>query len=88
LSGSKTFILTEKIYKSLITRGMDLRCKCCIGDKGVCNIMLVPHDKIISKPSKKKRKYYLYEHYLKMMLNGNGNGDEVSNGEVEEFFKQ
>lgn len=64
---------------------MDLRCKCTIPHNGPCNILLVPHDKIISKPSKTGRKYYLYEHYMNMALNGNG--EEYTNGEVEEFFK-
>jgi len=85
MSGTKIFTLTTKIHRSLITRGMDLRCKCTIGGNGPCNIMLVPHDKVVSKPSKKGRKYFLYEHYQRMQRDIENGGE--TNGEVEEFFK-
>ena len=112
MSGTKVFILTEKSYKALITRGMDLRCKCTIGGvefdseeeaqeygakeygegkftirkvegkwkvfDGPCNMLLVPHDEVLSKPSKKGRKYYLLEHYERMHIKLNGNGDNGS----------
>ena len=77
MAGTNIFILSPKIYKALVTRGMDLRCKCTIGGDGPCNIMLQPFDKVVSKPSKKGRKYYLYDHFMEMFYNNhnNGNGD-------------
>lgn len=92
------FVLSPRVFKTLVTRGMDLRCKCTIGGpsfstkkeaekygeenyprfkvrrvkdgykvfNGPCNVMLLPHDKVVSKPSKRGRKYYLFEHYKAM----------------------
>jgi len=85
MSGTKVFTLSLKIWRSLTKRGMDLHCKCTVGGNGPCNILLVPHDKVVSKPSKTGRKYYLFEHYTNMMINGNG--EEITNGEIERFFK-
>jgi len=86
MAGSHTFIMTEKTYRTLIKKGMDLRCKCSFN----CNRIITIHDSVVSKPSKRAgRKYYLLEHYLAMQIdinnhileeeNGNGYKTEVTN---------
>jgi len=79
MSGTKIFILLEKTYKALTTRGMDLRCKCTIGGDGPCNALLEVHDKVVSKPSKHGRKYYLFNHYQRMRI-------EIENHEENGMF--
>ena len=71
MTRTKEFVLTEKMYKSLIKRGMDLRCQCTIGGNGPCGCMLMPFDYVVSKPSRHGRKYYLYAHYQRMRIDLN-----------------
>ena len=73
MSGTKIFVLTQKLYLSLIKRGMNLTCQCVIGGNGPCHILLVVNDTIVSKPSKHGRKYYLKSHFDRMIIDLNGN---------------
>lgn len=68
MSGTKTFVMTEKIYAILTGRNMDLRCKCTIYGRDGCDCLLIPHDTVISKPTKHGRKYYLLSHYEQMQI--------------------
>ena len=69
MGGTKTFELTEKMYKSLMKRGMKLICQC---GSGKCGCLLIIGDTIVSKPSRTGRRYYLLEHYEKMIVDLNG----------------
>lgn len=68
--------MTEKTYRTLLSKGMDLRCKCSFN----CKCFITVHDSVVSKPSKLGRKYYLREHYEKMQMEL-PNGDNGENGE-------
>jgi len=88
VAGTNIYVMTERVYRTLIQKGMDLRCKCSFD----CNRIITVHDSVVSKPSKKGRKYYLLEHYEKMMIDiPNGNGDDYeweTNHEEETFFAE
>ena len=72
MAGTSVFVMTERVYNILMSRGMDLRCKCSFN----CNKMIAVHDSVVSKPSNKGRKYYLLDHYNAMMIDLNGNKKE------------
>jgi len=86
MAGTSIFVMSEKTYRTLIKKQMDLRCKCSFN----CNRIITVHDSVVSKPSKRAgRKYYLLEHYNAMLIdinnhildeeNGNDYKTEVSN---------
>jgi hypothetical protein len=68
MAGTNVFVMSERVFNILVSRGMDLRCKCSFN----CHKMIAIHDSVVSKPSKKGRKYYLLDHYNDMMIDLNG----------------
>ena len=78
--------MSERVYRTLVTKGMDLRCKCSFN----CNCFITVHDSVVSKPSTHGRKYYLLDHYNRMAIdlngnNNNHNGLEMLDDLEEEF---
>ena len=71
------FVMKERVYRTLLKKKMDLRCKCSFN----CNKIITVHDSVVSKPAKKGRKYYLLEHYEAMYADIN---NHVLNGEENE----
>ena len=64
MAGTCIFVMSERVYNTLKTRGMDLHCKCSMN----CGREIAVHDSVVSKPSNKGRKYYLKSHYERMLI--------------------
>lgn len=75
MAGTNIFVMTEKIYKTLLAKSMDLSCKCSFD----CNRIITVFDSVVSKPAKHGRKYYLLEHYQQMQMDfpNNHHGEDT-----------